>query len=410
MKTAIPRSSDTLTTGPTPRPRHLQLVLIIGALSAFAPLSIDMYLPALPSLSQDLGGTASLVQLTLTACLLGLALGQMIVGPLSDALGRRRPLIAGLVAYTIASLVCAMAPSVSLLIALRFIQGAAGAAGIVIARAAVRDLFAGPDVARFFSLTMVVNGVAPIAAPIIGGQLLRVTSWRGVFVVLSVIGFVLLVAAVVGLPETLPSARRRTGGLTETLETFRKLVADRMFMRYALASGLALAAMFAYISGSPFVLENIYHVSPQLFSLIFSINGFGIIVASQVSGKLIDRVGARRLLLLGLGISLTGAMLLLVVVLADIGLIGILPAFFLVVSSIGLIMPNATALALVDHPQTAGSASALLGVMQYLFGGIVAPLVGIGGTATAVPVAIVIACLSIGACITMILPVRQVSD
>src|SRR5579885_3323186 len=230
--------------------RRVQLVLILGSLSAFGPLSIDMYLPSLPALSRDLNASASAAQLTLSACLLGLAFGQVIAGPLSDTLGRRRPLLIGLIAYTVASLLCVVAPSVYILIALRLVQGMAGAAGIVIARAIVRDMFSGVDVARFFSILMLVSGIAPIAAPLVGGLLLRFTSWRGVFVVLAVLVTLMLLAVITGLRETLPVERRQSGKLHYTLATFRRLLLDRLFVGYALSCGLAFAAMFAYISGS----------------------------------------------------------------------------------------------------------------------------------------------------------------
>jgi DHA1 family bicyclomycin/chloramphenicol resistance-like MFS transporter len=384
-----------------------RLVFIIGALSAFGPLSIDMYLPALPSLSHDLGGTASQVQLTLTACLLGLAAGQVVAGPLSDRMGRRRPLLVGLLTYALASLLCALAPALPLLIGLRLLQGAAGAAGIVIARAVVRDLYSGVDVARFFALTMLVNGLAPILAPIIGGQLLTFTTWRGVFVVLAVIGVGLFLLAALGLRESLPGERRRTGGIVETLATFRSLLTDRVFVGYGLSSGLAFAAMFAYISGSPFVLEGIYGVSPQVFSFIFGTNALGIVVASQVSARLAGRVGARRLLATGLCCSVAGGLLLLAVVTTGGAMAGVLAGFFLVVSSIGLISPNATALALAEHQRTAGSASALVGVLQYITGALIAPLVGIGGSGTALPLAVIMACLPLGASLTFLLMTRQ---
>jgi len=371
------------------------LIVIISGLTAFGPFCMDMYLPGLPSLAQDLGGEAWQVQLTLTACLLGLAGGQIIAGPLSDTFGRRRPLLVGLVIYTIASLMCALAPSVLLLILFRFLQGAAGASGIVIARAIVRDLYSGSEVARFFALTMAVNGLAPILAPIVGGQVLNFTSWRGVFVILTMIGLVLLVSVGLGLKETLPLERRHSGGVTETLRTFRHLLANRAFVGYALALGLAFGCMFGYIAGSPFVLENIYNVSPQVFSLIFASNAFGIILTSQISSRLVEKVGSRKLLAFGLGGSLTGGGCLLLAVLTNVGLIGVLPSFFLIVSSIGFVAPNATALALADQRGVAGSASALLGVLQYVIGALITPLVTIGGTHTAVPMAIIIAILGV---------------
>jgi DHA1 family bicyclomycin/chloramphenicol resistance-like MFS transporter len=386
------------------KPRRAQLVFILGALSAFGPLSIDMYLPALPSLSRDFGTGASQAQLTLSACLLGLALGQVIAGPLSDELGRRRPLLVGLTAYALASLLCVVAPSVYALVALRFIQGFAGAAGIVIARAIVRDLHSGVAAARFFSLLMLVNGLAPILAPIFGGLLLRFTSWRGVFIVLAIIGTLLLLAAATGLGETLPPERRQSGGVLATIMTFRQLLANRSFMGYALSCGLAFAAMFAYIAGSPFVLQEIYGLSPQLFSVIFGTNAFGLVIASQVNGRLVGRVPPARLLVAGLIATASGGVTLLsVVTIGGIGLVGILPSLFVVVSSLGFVMPNATALALSDHPRIAGSASALLGVLQYAVGAAVAPLVGAFGTATALPMAVVIGTLGCSALVVFVL-------
>lgn len=397
------RSQPTVATTINSRQR-LKLVFIIGALSAFGPLSIDMYLPGLPSLTKDLGGPDWQAQLTLTACLLGLAGGQVVAGPLSDALGRYRPLLIGLAGYTIASLLCALAPSVPILIVLRLIQGLSGAAGLVISRAIVRDLFTGAEVARFFALTMAVNGLAPILAPVIGGQLLNFTTWRGVFVVLTVIGVGLFLLAWLGLSETLPPERRRTGGIVATLSTFATLFKDRNFVGYALSSGLAFAAMFAYISGSPFVLENIYKVSPQIFSLIFATNALGIICASQISGRLVGKIDARLLLRIGLVISLLGGVFLATTVLiTHVGLIGILPGFFLVVASIGLVAPNSTALALAEHSSIAGSASALIGVLQYIIGAIITPLVGLGGNTSATPLALIIAVLSCCAFLTFLL-------
>lgn len=383
--------------------RHIRMVVILGALSAFGPLSIDMYLPSLPSLSRDLGASTSTAQLTLSACLLGLALGQIIAGPLSDTLGRRLPLAVGLVAYILASLLCAVAPSISLLIALRLVQGAAGASGIVIARAIVRDLYSGIAVARFFSILMLVSGIAPIAAPIIGGLLLQVTSWRGVFLVLAFVVTVMLLAVLAGLHETLPLERQQRGELRPTLGNFRRLLSDRLFVGYALSCGLSFAAMFAYISGSPFVIQNIYGLSPQVFSLIFGTNALGIAIVGQINGRLVGRVPPERLLASALTAIAIGGTALLLVVIGQIGLIGILPALFVVVASQGMVLPNATALALADYPSMAGSASALLGVLQFAIGAAAAPLVGIAGTTTALPMAVVIVTLGMSAFITFAL-------
>ncbi len=270
----------------------------------------------------------------------------------------------------------------------------------------MRDRYAGVVAARYFSLLMLVNGLAPILAPVIGGQLLRVTSWRGVFVVLAAIGALLFLATVTGLSETLAPADRHTGGLPAILATFRRLLEDRLFVGYALSSGLSFAAMFAYIAGSPFVLQDIYGVSPQLFSVVFGGNALGIMVTSQINGRLVGRVPLPHLLAVGLAGTALGGIALLAAVASHVGLIGVVPALFVVVSSQGIVLPNATSLALSGHPRIAGSASALLGVLQYVIGAAAAPLVGIGGTATALPMAIVIAVLGSAALATYLLLAR----
>jgi DHA1 family bicyclomycin/chloramphenicol resistance-like MFS transporter len=381
--------------------------VLIGALSAFGPLSLDMYLPGLPDLARDLQSAEWQAQLTLTACLVGLACGQQIAGPLSDALGRRRPLLIGLFGYGLASLLCALAPSPGLLIAARLVQGLSGAAGIVIARAVVRDMFTGADVARFFALTMAINGLAPILAPIVGGAILPFVGWRGVFVVLAAIGLVLLAAAGLGLHETLPPERRRAGGLRVMLSAFGTLLGDRAFMGYGLSSGLAFAAMFIYIASSPFVLQQLYGLSPQAFSMVFASNALGIVAVSQVSGRLVGRVGAHRLMAWGIGSSAVGGLLLVGALVANLGLAGIIAGLFVVVASVGLIAPNASALALANHPTIAGSASAFVGVLQFLVGAVAIPLVGAGGMASAMPMAAGMALLSLAACATFALLTRH---
>ncbi|NEU59584.1 multidrug effflux MFS transporter [Paenibacillus sp. ALJ109b] len=386
---------------------RVRIALILGTLSAFGPLSLDMYLPALPTLADEFQSSTSYAQLSLTACMVGLAVGQLLAGPLSDVRGRRTPLIAGLILYTIASILCLVSPTMGSFVVLRFIQGAAGAAGIVISRAVVRDVYSGPELTRFFSLLMLINGVAPIAAPIIGGQLLAYTSWRGVFILLSIIGILTLVAVVVGLGETLPTERRSSGGLKQTLVTFRKIAGDRLFMGYALTQGFVSAGMFAYISGSPFVLQKIYGISPQMFSVCFAINGLGIILASQIAGRLAGKVSETRLLVAGLITAALGGTSLLIAILAGGNLISVLIPLFLVVSSVGLVNTASFALAMANQEKSAGSASALIGVMTFLFGGIVAPLVGLGGEGTAVPMGIVIACADLGALLIYFLMVGK---
>lgn len=376
-----------------------RVVIVLSSLSAFGPLSIDLYLPGLPRLTSDLDAAASAGQLTLTAALLGLAFGQLLFGPLSDRLGRRRPTLAGLLLFGVFSLACAAAPDVWVLIGLRFLQGLSGAAGIVIGRAVARDLVSGVAAARLFSLLMLVNAIAPIVAPVLGGAFLHVTSWRGLFVVLAAIDAAILLTTARWLPETLPVERRRRRGATRA--GFSELVHDRFFIAYAAVLGLSVAAMFSYIAGSSFVLEDIYGISAQQYSLVFGLNAFGILAAAQINRMLVGRVPPQRMLAAGVTVVASGGAALLVVVLAGGGLAAIIPCLFACVAPVGVIVPNATALALTDYEHLAGSASAILGVMSFAVGGLAAPLVGVAGRGTAVPMALVIATFGIAALVTL---------
>src|SRR3954471_13951439 len=299
--------------------------------------------------------------MTITTCMAGLAAGQLVAGPLSDKLGRRGPLVAGLAAYALTSGLCALAPSIWWLLTLRLIQGLGGAAGIVIARAIVRDRYDGSSAARIYSLLMLVAGLAPILAPLAGGQLLHVTDWRGVFLALAAVGLALLLAATLWLEESLAPKERHGGGLVATLRVFGTLLRDRGFVGIVLAMALAFSAMAVYIGGSSFVLEDVYGVSPQLFSVMFAVNAAGIIAASQLGGRVVERVGARALLDAGVRASAVGGLGLLAAVVFDAGLAGVLPSLFVIVAAVGLVLPNATALALHDYPRAAGSAAGPVG-------------------------------------------------
>ncbi|SHE10682.1 Sulfonamide resistance protein [Chlamydia abortus] len=389
------------------RSNRYKMAAVLGMLSAIGPLSIDMYLPSLPIMAEQLQTNPSLVQLSLTCFLAGIALGQLFAGPLSDIYGRRTPLMIGLVIFAASSLLCAISPSIEVLIALRLIQGLSGSVGVVVSRAVVRDLYSGAELTKFFALLMLVNGAAPILAPIIGGQLLRYVSWQGVFVVLGLLGFIMLMAALFGLPETLPRERRSQSGIKNTLSTFRGLFRDRIFIGYALSQGLVSAGMFAYISGSPFVIQNIYGASPQMFSVFFAINGLGIIMATQVTGRLAGRISETKLLVCGLGMASLGGTMLLVMILSGAGLYGVMIPLFFVVSSVGIVSTACFSLAMQNQGKVAGSASALLGLMSMIFGALVAPLVGLGGGETAVPMGIVIAGADIGAVLCYLLLVRR---
>jgi DHA1 family bicyclomycin/chloramphenicol resistance-like MFS transporter len=394
MRVELPSHLETL---PAVARLSAKWVFVIGALSALAPLSIDTYLPALPALSDDLSASPGQVQLTIAGCLVGLALGQLAAGPISDSVGRRAPLLVGLGLYTLASLLCAFAPTVWLLTAFRIVQGASGAAGVVIGRAIARDLYEGAAVVRLFGLTMLVGGLAPVLAPVAGAQLLRVASWRGTFVALALIGLVLLVAIAATVRETLAPERRVSRGFAGIRTSFAIVSRDGDFVGYVCANALPFAAMFVYIAGSPYVLQDVYGLSPQAFSAAFALNAIGIVTAAQIGGRLAGRVHPRRLLACGLGISATGAAGLLATALVDGPLVAILVSLFLVVGAIGLVLPNATALALRHHRDRAGSASAVLGATQFTIGGLAAPVVGLVGTGSAVPMAALIAGLSFAA-------------
>lgn len=380
-------------TAPSPgRLRRAVRLTVLGGLTGAAPLSTDTYLPALPSVTGDLRASAPLVALTLTACIVGLAVGQLIAGPLSDVLGRRWPLFGGAVGFAVFSAACALAPNVGTLLALRLGQGLLGAVGIVLARAVVRDLFDGPAAARGFAALMLVSGAAPIVAPVLGGQILRVTSWRGVFVVLAGLGLVLAVGVLVAVPETLPRAARAAGGgalagLRATGRAFRFLLGDRRVLACVCAAGLGFAAMFSYISGSTFVLQDLYGLSPQAFSGVFASNSVGIVAATQVAGRLVaaERAAPQRMVGIGLVTTLSGSAAVLVGALTPAGPWALLPGLFVAVCGVGFVLPSATTLTLAGHPSRAGSASALLGTSQFLLGGFAAPLVGIGAGTTAVP-------------------------
>lgn len=366
------------------------LPVILGSLTAIAPLSIDMYLPSLPQLAGEFATTTSLVQLSLTACLLGIAVGQMFAGPLSDIYGRRKPLLIGVAIFTLSSLLCSFATSVWTFLALRLIQGLAGSAGIVIARAIARDLYSGYELTRFFAMLMLVNGAAPIMAPVLGGQIIAFSSWRGVFITLTLIGILMFISVLFWCKESLPCERRLSGGIKSSLTTFQCLLKQKYFMGHALMQGFAFSALFAYISGSPFILQNIYAVSPQVFGLIFGINGLGLIVAGQLTGRLSGRIPDEKLLHFGIWQAILGSFALMCSVIMQVSLTLVLIPLFFTVSSLAIVASSSFSLAMQPQGKMAGSAAALLGFCSNISGGLMAPLVGIAGSHNAIPMAAVI--------------------
>ncbi|MEU7756145.1 multidrug effflux MFS transporter [Micromonospora sp. NPDC049101] len=371
--------------------QRAQLVLVLGALIAIGPLTIDMYLPALPAITAGLQTTETAVQLTLTGTLAGLALGQLLIGPLSDVVGRRLPLLAGLAAHIVASVLCVFAPSIAVLGALRVLQGLGVAAATVVATAVVRDLFSGASFARIFSRLMLVMGLAPILAPTLGSGLLGWTDWRGVFAALAVLGALLIVVAALRLPETLPVTRRRHGGVGATLRDYRGLLNDRAFVGLVLVAGLAMAALFAYVSGSSFVLQREYGLDEQQFGLAFGAGAVGLIGATQFNVRLLRRYSPQQILVSALLAGTAAGLLLVLFAATGFGGLGtLLAALWLVLAAAGLALPNAPALAMSRHSEAAGTAAALLGAVQFGVGALSAPLAGLFG-AGSVPMAVVIA-------------------
>ncbi|MFE9690731.1 multidrug effflux MFS transporter [Micromonospora sp. NPDC005806] len=374
---------------PRPPGGRATLLVLLGTLTAISPLSLDMYLPAFPAMTRDLGADQAQIQLSLTTCLVGLALGQLVTGPLSDRWGRRRPVLVGVIAYALLGLVCAVAPTAPTLAAARFAQGLAGGMGTVVARAVVRDLYSGREAARYFSQLTLIFGVAPVAAPSVGSLVLRFGSWRAVFLALSAIGLLLAVAVARRLPETLPTERRSTGGLAATARTMRSLAADRVYLGYVLTQAFAFAGLFAYISGSSFVFQDVFGVSGTTFSLCFGLNALALVANGQANARLLDRFSPRRLLVTTLVVNAVAALGVLTgAFVGSLALVAVSLVAF--VGALGMVTPNSTALALEAHPRHAGTAAALLGGVQSVLGALVAPLVGLGGEGSAVPMACVL--------------------
>ena len=372
--------------------RFAVLTVLLSGFTAFGPLSMDLYLPAFPELAADLGASQTAVQFTLTADVIGLVIGQLLLGPLSDAHGRRRLLIGSTLVCAVASVLCAVAPSAGWLTVWRFLQGAAGGGGIVLARAVAADLTSGVAAARLFSLFMTLSSVAPIAAPVLGGVLLAATdSWRPMFWLLAAISLVLAAATWRGIPETLAPECRHPGGLRDAGRAFARLARDRVFAGYALTVAFAYASLFGYISGSSFALQDVYGLSATQFSLVFAVNAAGMIGLGLLNARLVRRWPVRTLLLIGLVASTAAAVLLIVVAAGStLGLPAVLLPLFLVVASRGLVSANATVLGVKRAP-AAGAASAVLGACMFGGGILVSPLMALGGEGSALPMAAVVA-------------------
>ena len=374
---------------PDIREKRLKLALLLGSLAALGPLTIDMYLPSFPSIVADYRTSASIVQFSLTACLLGLGFGQIVIGPLSDVKGRKKPLLITLFLYFLASLFLAFAPNIQLFIVGRFLQGFAAAGGIVLSRAVVRDLYNGRELTKFFSLLMLINNLAPIMSPLIGSSILLFTNWHGVFFLLSIVGLLLVAIISIKLPETLSAENKVESNFTQTMKNFGSLLKNREFLGFAFTQSFMTAGIFAYVSGTPFVYQNIYGASPQLFSILFAMNGIGIMIGTRLVGKFADVISEAKFLKIGLTLALSASSALVVAVFAQGPLFTVVIPVFLFVSSIGMISTSSFSLAMAKQGHIAGSAAALLGLLPFLLGALSAPLVGIAGEETAVPMGVI---------------------
>lgn len=343
---------------------------LLGALTAIGPLSIDMYLPGFLAIADSLGSSAASVQLTLAVFLVGMGLGQLVYGPLSDRFGRKPPLYAGLAIYIVASIGCAMAGDVVVLAIWRFLQALGGSAAIVISRAVVRDRTTARESARAFSLLMLVMGLAPILAPLLGGGVLAVTGWRGIFWVLAAFGVLLLIAVRMTLRETVSRHEAAPLRPAQLLRSYGGLLRHRQFIAYTLCGALAFAGMFAYIAASPYVLIELYGVPEQHFGWLFGLNALGLIVASQINARMLRHSVPEAILARSMWIPLLASVLMLIPVLAGAeSLLLLMAGLFLFVASLGFIGPNTTALALAQVERSqAGSAAALMGALQFLLG------------------------------------------
>ncbi|SES91431.1 MFS transporter, DHA1 family, bicyclomycin/chloramphenicol resistance protein [Oceanobacillus limi] len=394
---------------PTGKER-IGLAFLLSMLGILGPLNIDMYLPSFPEIAGDLEATASLVQLSLTACLIGLAVGQLIIGPISDSHGRRKPLLISISLFAVSSLLCALAPNITILVAARFLQGFTASAGIVLSRAVVRDVFSGRELTKFFALLMVINATAPMIAPMTGGAILLLpfASWHTIFYFLSILGVIIVLTITVKLPETLAPEKRIPSSVGQSIRTIGSLWTDRSFIGYALVVGFVHGGSFAYVSGTPFVYQGIYDVSPQVFSVLFGINGLAIITGSFTIGRLGGIIHEKSLLRTAVIIAVSATSFLLIMTIIEGPLVLIVIPIFIYMTSMGMILTSSFSLAMEKQGHRAGSASAVLGMLPLVIGSIVSPLVGLN-EASAVPMGTILFSTSLIGCIAFFTLTKKVN-
>lgn len=363
------------------------LVVFLGMLTAITPLATDLYLPALPIMPGELNTTASNIQMTIGIMTFGVALGQLFGGPISDTMGRKLPLIIGNLLCVISGIICAYAPSIEILLLGRFLQGLTGSVGVVISKAIARDFASGQELTKLFALLMMVNGLAPVLAPLVGGQLLLFTTWRVIFVILAVFSTILLVGSLL-FRESLPKEKRITGGVNVAVKNYITLIKDKRFLGQTLIQLFAFGGFFAYISGSSFVYQNIFNLSAQEFSYFFGINSCGIILASAISSRVSNVITSKQLLTFSLWQLTISSLLFLIAMISGWPLIPVTTILFFAVCTVALFGSASFSMAMTNYGKMAGSASAILGFASMFSAGIVSPLVGIGGDHTGIPMGI----------------------
>lgn len=389
--------------------RRVVYIILLGALTALGPFTIDLYLPAFPVLQQDFHTTAAAIQLTLTGTMIGFALGQLIVGPLSDKVGRRRPLLAVTALHVIASVGAALAPDLTLLAVARVLMGMGAAAGGVVAMAIVRDLFGGRRLVVMLSRLALVSGVAPVIAPLIGSALLAVMPWRGIFVVLAVYGFVMLVSAIALVPETLPKARRGAAGGATVLQRYRSVFSDRVFVGVLIIGGMTFSGLFSYLSSSSFLFQEGYGFDAQQYGLLFAVNSLGVVLGVQTASRLAARFGPQWVLAFSTVVLVLASLALIVFDQLGLGLWPTMAALLVFMTACGFTFPCVQVLALDRHGAAAGTAASIIGACNFGVAGLISPIVGwiardAGITATTMA-SVMVGCAVIG-CLSLWLIVR----
>lgn len=386
--------------------QRLVYVLVLGALTALGPFSVDLYLPAFPAVEHDFQTTATAVQLTLTATTIGFAIGQLLVGPWSDKVGRRLPLIIATVLHIGSSLGIVLAPDIVWVGIFRVLQGVGAAGGGVVAMAMVRDLFGGLPLVRMLSRLALVSGLAPILAPVIGSQLLRIVDWRGIFVFLTIYGVLVALAAIFFLVETQPAARREDSGHSTMRQRYRSLFSDHVFVGTIVIAGMTFSGLFAYLTATPLLFQQVYGLSAQEYGLLFAVNSVGVVLGVQSSSRLAKYLGPQWILLGAVSLMLASAITIVVLDLNNVGLWGILIPLWFFITACGFAFPCQQVLALAGHGGEAATAASVMGAVNFGSAGIISPIVGLFGVATAIPMAGVMICTSVVSLLVMWLVVR----